>query len=430
MNPLPWTVPWLVARVVAGSALTCAAVAQPPIPANFAAAPAAASAAAVAPAERITMAEALDAAWSRSLEYAESSGRQRRVQAEQAVAGSWLAATPMLEMAQREGQSSAANGRGRETEVGVALPLWRPGQRQLNGQAAEAESVWAAAAERAARWRLAAQLREQAARWRVAETEARQAAQQGQMLNALATDVDRRVKAGDLAPADALAAKAELLAARAQDREAQQVLQSQRASWLLLTGMAALPEAETLQSPQGIALDHHPEVVLADAAVQRARQRVAQVQSQRAAPPELGLSLRRERPGLGQPGQNSAAVSVRLPFGGETHSRPQLAAALAEQDLALASQQRMRQQLASELGLAHSGLASVTDQAAAEAEGAALLRERAQLLNTSFLAGESALPDVLRALGAASQAEATAARRRAALALADARLQQALGLLP
>jgi len=312
----------------------------------------------------------------------------------------------------------------------VALPLWRPGQRGLNRQAAVAESDWARLAELAARWRLASQLREQLARFRVAETEATQTAQQQHLFGALSADVDRRVKAGDLAPADALAAKAELLAARAQDREAQQTLRSQRAAWLLLTGMAALPEAEALHSPPDPALDQHPEALLAEASVQRARQRVAQVLSQRAAPPELGLSLRQDRPGMGQAQQNSVAVSLRLPFGSEAHSQPQQAAALAEQDLALTNQQRMRQQIDAELGLARSGLASVTDQAEAEAERAVLLRERAQLLNKSFLAGESALPELLRALAAASQAEATAARQQAALSLARARLQQAFGLLP
>lgn len=419
VNFFPWTVPWLAARVVVGSALACAALAQPPL--------ASSSAAAADAAVQITMAQALDAAWGRSLEAAESTGRQRRAQAEQAVAGSWLAAAPALDLSQRAGMGSKSGGR--ETEVGVALPLWRPGQRQQNSQAAEAESAWAQAAEQAARWRLAAQLREQAARWRMAEVDASQAAQQRQMLDALSTDVDRRVKAGDLAPADALAARAELLAARAQDGEAEQAMLSQRAAWRLLTGLAALPMAEAFQAQEAVP-DQHPEALLAEALVRRARQRVAQVQSQRAAPPELGLGLRQERPGMGQAPQNSLAVSLRLPFGSETHSRPQLAAALAEQDLALANQQRMREQLASELGLARSGLASISAQAAAEAQRAALLRERATLINQSFQAGESALPELLRALGAAAQAEAAATRQQATLTLAQARVQQAFGRLP
>lgn len=375
------------------------------------------------------MAQALDAAWTRSLESAEATGRQRQAQAEQRVAGTWLAGAPTLELSQREGRGSAADG-SRETEVGVALPLWRFGQRQQNAQTAQAESEWASAADRAARLRLAAQLRDQAGRLRLAEADAQQATQQRQLLEDLSADVERRVTAGDLAPADAMAAKADTLSARSLEREAQQSLATQRSAWALLTGSPLLPDSESLTTAGEGTLDQHAEAQLADAAVQRTRQRVAQVQVQRGAPPELGVGVRQERPGLGQPQQHSVALSLRVPFGTETHSQPRLAAALAEQDLALMNRQRLRLQLDAELALARSQLTGTSAQAEAEGERAALLRERAQLLKKSFQAGESSLPELLRAMAAAAQAEAASARQRAALAQAQARLQQALGLLP
>jgi outer membrane protein TolC len=375
------------------------------------------------------MAQALDAAWTRSLESAEATGRQRQAQAEQRVAGTWLAGAPTLELSQREGRGSAADG-SRETEVGIALPLWRFGQRQQNAQTAQAESDWAAAAERAARLRLAAQLRDQAGRLRLAEADVQQASQQRQLLEELSADVARRVKAGDLAPADAMAAKADMLSARALEREAQQSLATQRSAWALLTGSSVLPEPESIAAEGETSLEQHAEAQLAHAVVQRSRQRVAQVQAQRGAPPELGIGVRQERPGLGQAQQHSVALSLRVPFGTETHSQPRLAAALAEQDLALMNQQRLRLQLEAELALARSQLAATTAQADAEGERAALLRERAQLLKKSFQAGESSLPELLRATAAAAQAEAASARQHAALAQARARLQQALGQLP
>ena len=45
-------------------------------------------------------------------------------------------------------------------------------------------------------------------------------------------------------------------------------------------------------------------------------------------------------------------------------------------------------------------------------------------------AGNTALADLLRALSAAAQADGELQRRKAALALAQARVQQALGVLP
>jgi outer membrane protein TolC len=58
------------------------------------------------------------------------------------------------------------------------------------------------------------------------------------------------------------------------------------------------------------------------------------------------------------------------------------------------------------------------------------LRERADLIGRSFDVGETPLPDLLRALAAAAEADAALAHHSAALGLARARLQQALGLLP
>ena len=59
-----------------------------------------------------------------------------------------------------------------------------------------------------------------------------------------------------------------------------------------------------------------------------------------------------------------------------------------------------------------------------------LLRERAVLLEKSFRAGETALPDILRALAAAAQAESSHARQQALLDQASMRLAQALGVMP
>jgi len=427
MKSPPWLTPWRVACVIAGGALGCSALAQPPsirTPASAAAAVRAATGV------RPTMAQALDAAWTRSLYAVEARGRQTHAQAELRVAEAWLAGAPTLELAQREGRGTAADG-ARETDVGVALPLWRLGQRQQQKDAADAESAWASAAERAARLRLAAQVRDLANQLKRSEAEWQEAAQQRQLLDQLSADVERRVKAGDLAPSDAMAAKADMLAARVLEREAQQAYVAQRSAWTLLTGLAAAPETDEVRVQATAAtLDEHAEAQLAEAAVQRASHRLAQAQAQRGAPPELGIGLRQERPGLGQPRQNSVALSLRMPFGTQTQSLPGLAAAMAEQDLAFAVQQRLRLQLEAELTLAQGHLAASQAQAQAQQERVALLRERAQLLQKSFQAGESSLPELLRALAAAGQASTAHARQQAVLGQAQARLHQALGQLP
>jgi outer membrane protein TolC len=82
------------------------------------------------------------------------------------------------------------------------------------------------------------------------------------------------------------------------------------------------------------------------------------------------------------------------------------------------------------LTLAQSQLSLSQAQLQAERERAQLLTERARLIDKSFRAGESALPDMLRALTAAASAESAFARQQINYQTAIARIEQALGLLP
>lgn len=414
----PWLVPWLAGSALAASALGCVAQAQP------------ASTTAASAAPRPTLAQAVEAAWQRSVEATQVHGRQRQARADQAVAGSWLAAPPALQLSQREGRGNAADGQ-RETEVGIALPLWRLGARATAGQAAQAELDWSAAAEQAARLHVAGQVREALGQWTALEAEQRLAALQCDLLGRLAEDVDRRVQAGDLAPADAMAARAEWLASQALAADAQQKLRAQQAQWQLLTGLAVSPQARPAATAATFDLsDAHPELQLAARAVERAQRKLALTQAQRGDGPELGVNLRQERPGQGNPTQNSVGVALRLPFGTQAHAQPRIAAALSEVDLALTQQQRTRDRLAAELELARNQVQAAQAQVNLEAQRAALLRQRAAHIDKAFRAGESPLPELLRALGAAAQAEAASERQHAQLRLAQARLQQAQGLLP
>jgi outer membrane protein TolC len=123
-------------------------------------------------------------------------------------------------------------------------------------------------------------------------------------------------------------------------------------------------------------------------------------------------------------------VGLRLPFGTDDRNRPLEAAALANLDIAQTHEQRLRERLESELSVAQDAERSAQAQLDAETARALLLRERATLIDKSFRAGETPLPELLRALSNAAQAESAVARQTAALGLARARLQQSFGILP
>lgn len=415
---------WLSACAIAGSLAGGPVWAQPAAspPAHQAAAPSAGS---------VTLRAALDAAWQRAVTARESDGQRRRAAADRAAAGSFWAAPPSLELSHRDDRLQSNAGR-RETEIGVAVPLWLPGQRAARSGTADAAAAQALAAEQVARLRLAGELREAAWQLAALQAEAAQADTQARSLGQLGNDVERRVRAGDLARADALAAQAEQLAASALQSDVRQRLQAARARWTLLTGLTAAPELTAAPVIDGAlaAAAPHPELQLASQSTELARKRVELMRHSRRDAPELTVGLRQDVPGRAEASQGSLVVGLRLPFGTDDRNRPLEAAALAELDVAETHEQRLRERLDSDIAAARDAHRSAEAQLEAESARARLLRERATLIDKSFRAGETPLPDLLRALAAATQADSAVARQTAALGLTRARLQQTLGLLP
>lgn len=417
--------PRLAACALAGSLVGVPAWAQP-----AASPPAAPPATSPATSASVSLRDALDVAWRRAVSAREADGQRRRAEAERSSADRLWAAPPTLALSHRADRLLGSGG-GRETELGIAVPLWLPGQKAARAGTADGAVALAQAAEQAARLRLAGELREAA--WQVASLQAEfhQAEAQAAALRQLADDVERRVRAGDLARADSLAAQAEQLAAASAVADTRQRLLAATARWTLLTGLTAPPDL-TAGTFIDTAADtaRHPELQLANQATELARKRVDLMRQSRRDAPELTVGVRQDAPGRGQASQGSLIVGLRLPFGTDDRNRPLEAAALADLDIAQTQEQRLRERLDSELASARDAERSANAQLDAETARARLLRERATLIDKSFRAGETPLPDLLRALGAAAQADSAVARQTAALGLARARLQQALGLLP
>ena len=381
----------------------------------------------------MTISQAFEAAWLRAVQARESDAQGRRARAEQTAAASLWAAPPAVELNHLNDRVHSNAGR-RETEVGLVWPLWLPGQRDARAAAADAESKLADAGTQAARLRVAGQVREAAWKLSAAEAEVAAVAAQARYLKGIADDVQRRVQAGDLARADALAARAELLEAGSVQSDAEQRLQAARAQWRTLTGYEAVPKVQVPPtahiSPAAMPAEEHPELRLAAQSVERARKRLDAVNLSRRDPPELSLKYREESPGYGEAAQRGIGIGLRIPFGTDSRNAPLQAAAIGELDIAEATEQRLRERHDADLALTRSALQRTAQQLDATRDRAGLLRERARLVDASFKAGETSLPDLLRAANAAAQADAALARQQAALGLAHAQLQQALGLLP
>jgi outer membrane protein, heavy metal efflux system len=373
-----------------------------------------------------SLADAVESAWRRAASSTEAAGQARRAEAERAAASAPWAAPPAVEVGVTRDRQRAG-GTSRESELGVAVPLWLPGQRAARLGEVEAEVSTAAATATAERLRLAGAVREAAAEVALQRAEVQAASGEARDLQALARDVERRLAAGDLARADALAANAESLAAATSLARAQQRLQAAELNWQTLTGLkqvsALLPEA----APATVA--EHPALQAAARKVELARQRLQVADTSRRESPELVVRARHES-ATGEPGTRGLGVALRIPLGTAGRNDPLLAAALSQLELAQASERELRQRLEGEVSAARLAQQSARQQLGDQGRRAALLRERAALMEKSFKAGETALPEMLRALTAAAQAEADLARSQATLAQATSRLQQALGVMP
>ncbi len=375
-----------------------------------------------------SLADALEAAWQRAAVSAEAAGQLRRAQAEQAVASALWAAPPALELG-RQQDRQAANSTRREHEIGLNLPLWLPGQRAARQAQVQADLQAASAASLAARLRLAGVLREAASALALQQAELDSAEAQLRSFEALARDVERRVAAGELARADALAAQAERLAAvnaLAQTRQRQQAAELR---WFALTGLNSVAAPEAAPADTHAAEPAHPALRLAALRVQAARERLQVAEGARREAPRLIVKASQEL-AASTPHTNGVGLALRIPFATADRNAPLLAAALSELDLAQALEREQQLQLEAELASAQLAQAAARQQLADERARAQLLRERAGLLETAFQAGETGLPEVLRALSAATQAQAAVARAQAALVQAASRLLQAQGVLP
>ncbi len=378
-----------------------------------------------------TLPAAVEAAWQRATIAREAEAMQMRATADkEAVRRPW-AAPPSIEAMHRDDRLQSNAGR-RETELAIAWPMWLPGQRSANEAMSQAGLDRADSSVRAARLQVAGLVREGA--WRLIGDAANRALleRQSDVLHKLYLDVERRVKAGDLARADALAARAQWLESRARISSAEQRLDESRIRWHELTGLQAAPsrQAMTESIDSTTARADHPRLDDAGKGVEHARRRWDVVRASTREPPELKLGVRQDVSGGAGGSHNSLQVGVRIPFATLDRNRPLEAAAIGDLAVAQAVEQRLRQQLQADASAAHVALSSAEQQLLVEQERAKLLRERAQLIDRSFRAGESALPELLRAMDTASQAEAAALRQAIVLEHSRARLQQAIGVLP
>jgi outer membrane protein TolC len=371
---------------------------------------------------------AVDAAWQRSPQARTLEARRDETLAGREAAQSWIAGSPTVGLAQRSDRWTDQNG-VRETEVSVAAPIWLPGQKAARESLAQSSSDDLEAQIAATRLALAGEVRERL--WAVAAAhEALSEAEDHQRhLEAIAEEVSRRVKAGDLARTDGMLAQQEVLAARGAVAAAQTKLQEALVRYRVLTGQPSIPALD-VEPIAGNMAEPHPRLAAVRTALQRSQASFQVVNRTRSDPPTVGLSMRREQDNFAGPASRSVGIAVQIPFGTAARNRPLETAARTQIETATAEAAQAEVMLKADIDLAREQLEAAKRSLEAASSRALLTRQHTELIEKAFKAGERGLADLLRSQALSHEAEVAERQQKVALGLAHARLNQALGILP
>ncbi len=386
----------------------------------------------------LTLQALFDQAWQRQPEAQSAALRREAAQATRSAATAWTAEPVALELSTKTDRPGSNQG-SREAEVGLALPLWLPGERARKAALADAEAQALSSRQRAAQLQLAATVRE--AWWAAQRAQADQALAQDRLLNAqrLAADVARRVRAGDLsradqAQADGAVAQAEAAVAEAQG--ARDSAQTALAAWgvqaapTLALADGAEPEPPVLDADAAVAAAQHPAAADWQDQAEVARRAADLAAVQTRANPELTVAATRGREQAGDRYQQTFTVGLRVPLGGGDRAQAKQATARADAIDAEARAAVEQRRLAADIAAAVARVKAAQAQRDALARHAALAQGTRGFIDKAFRLGEADGPTRLRVELEAAQAERQLARARIDAAAAVSTLRQALGLLP
>jgi outer membrane protein TolC len=374
------------------------------------------------------MRQVLDSAWGRDAEVAALSARRAEILARQRAAERLTPAPPALSVGHLSDYATGNDGY-REYDLELGTPIWLPGEGTAARRVADAELEQLEAELAVARLEVTGAVRDAYWRVRLAAAAVEAARQRLDAARALQADLDRQVRAGQVARADLLLSVAETAEAQSILGAEEAALAQARLTFQAVTGVnppARFNEPEV----HARAGETHPRRLALRKAlgVAEATGRLLKVQDRDS--PEIALLGVVERELDDDPYDKRVGLRVTLPFASEGRNQPRRAANEAERARALAALRALDYRIDAEVGRAHSELTAAERRLASAGERHQAFAERLGLVQRSFRLGEAPLVELIRAR--ADLFAADVARRREEIAVMQARssLNQALGLSP
>ena len=319
----------------------------------------------------------------------------------------------------------------------VQVPLWNLGQRdaeQRVGDKAQVDSTMQAAVTK---WRVAGLVR--SALWDISLQELRLQQVQTELNAAeqLAKDVKRRVQAGDLAETDSLLAQTEVLQKRSALTLAEAEVMHARKRFSSITQSVKVPAnfQETLTKQKEIE-PTHPALQAINSQIERKQAELEALQLVGSGQSSVVVGINSDRYTAGKGGKDvsnnmeSLNIGVTVPFGGEAHHAPQVAAMNVEVNKLRAERDQLFRNLEQVHHEAEHNLQVNQAELAISNELKTVAEKHLKMTQLSFLVGEIDLIDLLK-IQSQTQLAVLTAKERAVIVQRDFALyNQAVGLLP
>ena len=376
-----------------------------------------------------TLKQVFEQAWLNSTQGRTSKARLNEVTASHDVAGALFPGSPQLELSNLN--DVLVRNRGElETNVGMSVPLWLPGQKAARLDVADSEGKENQLSLEAARLAVAGELR--AAIWAVylSKSESEILTKRLETAEKLENDVAKRLKVGDVARTDLLLSKQETVNARIAIADAKSRLVSNMQRYKVLTNSENLPDnpQETVSVVHDGAL--HPLLAAGQATSELAQAQLNLAQESRRDAPTVGVLYRNQRDGSNTSARNTLGLAITIPFSSDARNAPLLAkanTALVEAD---ARNQRVMAEIEANQRDAEAQLESAQTNAELSVEREQVASERLSLMQRSYQLGETSLVELIRTQSQTTEARIELARSKALLFAALANINQARGITP
>ena len=361
----------------------------------------------------------------------ETEVRTEQAQAMVDVGESWIAGRPSAQLDYIDDQMLSNLGE-RELTYGIALPLWRSGERNAMQARGQQYNAQVAAWQEAFTLTMAGKLRQVLADMQDADTllaTEKQATADARQLLSIAESLHA---SGETARRDVLQAQTLLLAQQRNELAAEAARVDAERKYQMLTGLnrrPAKPHTESLLTAEEVSPEH-PLLRLLRSDIDLAAAEIDKTELDALGSPTLSIGSRRQRAGNQNDYQDALALSVTIPFGGRAHVNASTSSARRNKVEADVRYLNTYRELNLQLHEVAHELFTLNESLPLSKEQAQLARQQWEMAKTAFVTGETDISQVVIAL----QQSRRSARELEVITLRHARLitefNQIVGVLP